>query len=470
MKKIDLNAYRHHLPSYGELRVQENRNRNITIINGKITKNDVTSKSGLCARVYDGGVMGFSAVIDANADENAVRKVLEKAKNNANYLKPYIGAGATLGSNGKQKSPFSFNPFTHSMDLSTKKPLLSTSEILTFLMTVDHYIKTSYPSIKSRTIRLIELDIEKSLINSPGSTLNSLWTRSHIYIELIQEKEGIPYSYYEVLGGMGDFEDHFTSPESLYPIVDKAYKRLMDKTEAVEAKAGMSDVIISSELTGILAHEAVGHTAEADNVLGGSFIGHMLGQQVASEKVSLVDFANTYNGELLPMPVFIDDEGTKAQDVVIIQNGILKGFMHNLDSAATLGMKPTGNARAFDFFDEPLIRMRNTAILPGNDAIEDMIASIENGYYIFSSSNGQADSTGEFMFGVHLGYEIKEGKLGRALKETTISGMAFDVLKSTTMLANDLKFFNNGYCGKKQMMPTADGGPTLKCRMNIGGN
>lgn len=192
--------------------------------------------------------------------------------------------------------------------------------------------------------------MEKDLINSPGSVLASLWTRSHIIIRMIKEKDGIPYSYYEIVGGAGDFEDHFESPEKLYPVVDRAYKRLIDKTEPVEAKAGMADVIIGSEITGILAHEAVGHTAEADNVLSGSFIRHLVGKEVANENITLVDFANTYNGQLLPMPVFIDDEGIKAEDAVIIEKGILKGFMHNMVSAHKLDARPTGNARAFDFF------------------------------------------------------------------------------------------------------------------------
>lgn len=460
MRKFDLTPYQHLLPGYAELRVQENRLRDITITDGKIIKNESSSKKGLSARVLSGGIMGFAA--SETISDAGIRKVLEQAKQNANYLSPFQ----------KQQAPknLQYRPFKHSIDLSTKKQVKTAGEVLEYLMAVDAYIQKTYPDLKSHTVRLTELDIEKDLINSPGSVLASLWSRSHIYIRMIKEKDGIPYSYYEIVGGMGDFEDHFEDVQQIYNIADTAYKRLIDKTEAVEAKAGMTDVIISSELTGILAHEAVGHTAEADNVLSGSFIGHMVGKQVASEKVSLIDFANSYNGELLPMPVFIDDEGMKAEDAVIIENGILKGFMHNMMSADKLGATPTGNARAFDFFDEPLIRMRNTAILPGNDKIEDMVSSIENGYYIMSSSNGQADSTGEFMFGVQLGYEIKNGKIGRALKETTISGMAFDVLKSTTMLADDLKFFNNGYCGKKQIMPTADGGPTLKCRMNIGGN
>lgn len=458
MKLFNLKDFTHSLPAYAELRAQENRSRNIVVTNGKISTNEVGSKKGLSARVLDAQSWGFAS--SEEISEASVLKLLKKASDNAHHLKAF--------KTGISK-PLQHRPFTHVMDLSTLKSRKSTAEIMSFLMTLDEYIAKTYPALKSRTLRLTELDMEKNLITSPGSELDSLWTRSHLYINLVLEKDGIPYAYYEVLGGMGDFEDHFTTPEALHPVVDKTYSRLVDKSEAVESTAGMTDVIIGSELTGILAHEAVGHTTEADNVLSGSFVGHLVGQQVANEKVSLVDFANTYNGTLLPMPLFIDDEGTQAEDAVVIEKGILKGFMHNLQSAETLGMRPTGNARAFDFFDEPIIRMRNTAILPGQDRIEDMISSIENGYYVLSSGNGQADSTGEFMFGVSLGYEIKNGKLGKAIKDTTISGLAFDVLKTTTMVGSDLKFFNNGYCGKKQIIPTADGGPTLKCRMNIGG-
>lgn len=459
MRNFDLTPYADLLPGYGELRVQENRNRNIAITNGKIITNEIGSKKGLSARVLSGATMGFAAT--ESICGAAVKKVIERAKKNADYLKPY---------SQHEYKEMQFKPYQHAMDLSTKKKVLTAAEIVGFLMEVDSYIGKTYPDLKSRTIRLTELDMEKDLINTPGSVLASLWSRSHIYLFMIKEKDGIPYSNYEILGGRGDFEDHFPNPEDCFAAADLCYRRLMDKTAAVEAKAGISDVIISSELTGILAHEAVGHTAEADIVLGGSFIRHLLGQKVANDKVTLVDFAHSYNGKLLPMPIFIDDEGTKAEDVVIIDKGILKSFMHNLHSAVTMDASPTGNARAFEFDDEPLIRMRNTAILPGNDTIADMIASIDHGYYIFSTSNGEADSTGEFMFAVKLGYEIKNGKLGKALKETTVSGIALDVLKDTTMIADDMMFYISGYCGKKQLMPTADGGPTIKCRMNIGGN
>lgn len=165
----------------------------------------------------------------------------------------------------------------------------------------------------------------------------------------------------------------------------------------------------------------------------------------------------------------MDDEGVKAEDAPLIKDGILAGYMHNRQSAQHFGHRPTGSARAWLFSDEPLIRMRNTAVHPGKDKIEDMIASVDDGYYLFKTGNGQADSTGEFMFGITMGYEIKKGKLGRAILDTTISGVAFDMLKSVDMVSDDLNWSSSGFCGKKQPMPVGMGGPALKCRVTIGG-
>ena len=169
------------------------------------------------------------------------------------------------------------------------------------------------------------------------------------------------------------------------------------------------------------------------------------------------------------MPVYVDAEGPTAPDAYIIDHGILKTYLHNKETAARFGVAPTGNARAYLFSDEPLIRMRNTAILPGTSKLEDMIASVDDGYYLIRPSNGQADSTSEFMFGVSLGYEIKGGKIGRAIRDTTISGVAFDLLKTVTMVSDEMKWLSAGMCGKKQPIPVGMGGPAIKCKVSIGG-
>ena len=143
--------------------------------------------------------------------------------------------------------------------------------------------------------------------------------------------------------------------------------------------------------------------------------------------------------------------------------------MNSRETAARYGMVPRGNARAWAFNDEPLIRMRNTCILPGASTLDEMIASVEDGYYLIESSNGQADLTGEFMFGVSLGYEIKNGKLGHALLDTTVSGVAFEMLKTVDMLSDHVSWSSSGFCGKKQPMPVGMGGPDMRCRITIGG-
>jgi TldD protein len=113
--------------------------------------------------------------------------------------------------------------------------------------------------------------------------------------------------------------------------------------------------------------------------------------------------------------------------------------------------------------------MRNTAVLPGKDKIADIIASVDDGYYLLSTNNGQADTTGEFMFGITMGYEIRHGKLGRAILDTTISGVAFDILKTVDRVSDSMNWSSAGYCGKKQPMPVSMGGPELRCKVMIGG-
>ncbi|HPB66534.1 MAG TPA: TldD/PmbA family protein, partial [Spirochaetales bacterium] len=244
---------------------------------------------------------------------------------------------------------------------------------------------------------------------------------------------------------------------------------LARKSKGVYARPGVHDVVLDSDLAGILAHEAVGHTVEADGVLGGSVAADAMGRRVASPLVTLVDFANTALGETCPVPIWVDDEGVEARDAVLIEEGVLRSYMHNKESAAHFGAEPTGNARAYGFYDEPLIRMRNTAILPGESKLQDMIASVDDGYYFLRSSNGQADSTSEFMFGLVMGFEIKGGKLGEAVRDTTISGVAFDMLKTVAAVSDDMSWSCGGMCGKKQSIPVGMGGPAVRCRVNVGG-
>ena len=458
MRTDSLQEFSSHFAEYTELRMQENHSLNIFMIDGNVIGNEKSTAGGISARVYKNGCWGFASHPDES--DASVMKVIESAKENATFLdarlndKPIVLPSA---------------PADIEKNFGTKKPRKSQREIIEFLNEIDGYIKAKCHRLSSRTMVMRCLDMEKNLYTSDHSRSYSLVPRAIMILSLTAEKDGTPYELHEAIGGRGQFEDVFENPTAVYPKVDQLYEDLLRKTDGVYANAGSRDCVLSSDIAGILAHEAIGHTTEADYVMSGSIAGENVGEMVATSLVTLIDFANEALDQICPVPVYIDDEGILAEDAVLIEHGVLKGFMHNRETAERFGAKPTGNARAYTFSDEPLIRMRNTGILPGKDRVDDMIASIDDGYYMIRSNSGQADATGEFMFGISLGYEIKNGKLGSAIRDTTISGVAFDMLKTVSMVSDDMSWSCAGMCGKKQVIPVGMGGPAMKCSVTIGG-
>ena len=444
---------------YSELRYQENRDTRLTLLNGQLVNNLTQSSRGVSARAFDAGYWGFSS--HSMATPAAAMKALDEAGRNARFLASRSAKSAHLAA-----APSTRFDRSHASDARALPP----GAWIDFLKALDAWIAATYPGLQSRSLTLASLDMEKQFANSDGTLLRSMVPRAHIAVALTAPSSHGPVQYREVRGGLGQLHDQISpDPASHHAWIDQVHSIACAKADGVLPRSGMHDVILDPDLAGILAHEAVGHTTEADIVLGGSVAGQCLGQRVGSELVSLVDFANTYDGVTCPQPVHVDDEGVTARDTVIIDRGVLQTFMHSRETAAHFGQIATGHARAFLFSDEPLIRMRNTAILPGTSKLAAMIESVDEGYYLTKPANGQADTTGEFMFGVSTGFEIRGGKLGRRLRETTISGVAFEMLKSVSMVSDDFSWESSGYCGKKQPMPVGMGGPALKCRVHVGG-
>ncbi len=441
-----------------ELRAQRNLNRRVVLLNGNLVSNVQTDRFGVSARVYENGVYGFSST--GEYSEETVKDVLKAASENAAFLAGHAGKGK-----GPHKAMPPARCFT-AYDLSN----VEQKTYIAFVQALDAYIAEKYPDLLSRTIVATADSMEKLLCVSNGADGHSVLPRSYIYIIMTAATpDGKPVELYKVLGGYGTFDRNFKDPKDCRAAIDALYDRVRQKAEGVYPEAGSKTVILGGILSGMLAHEAVGHTVEADLVLGGSVAGPNLHRRVGSDLVNLVDFAHTAFGKPVPLPVWVDDEGTEATDAVLIRDGILTGYMNSRETAERFGMVPAGNARAFLFSDEPLIRMRNTAVLPGTSKLEDMIASIDDGYYLTDTNNGQADTTGEFMFGVTFGYEIKNGRLARPLLDTTISGVAFEMLKTVDMISDEMVWASSGMCGKKQPMPVGMGGPAIKCRVTIGG-
>lgn len=460
MIKDILSGYKAALPAgvHTELRAQHNRQRAVAMYSGNLVSNAREDSSGVSARCYKNGVYGFASM--AELGDEAVKNVLRASVENADFFDRRLQKARPIlpaipGGN-----------YIMDVDLADPEQKL----YVELVKQVDDYIVNKCPGLVSRYVAANCQSFEKLLVTSDGMDAHTIIPRAHIVFQLTaMGSSGSPVELYSTFGGYGTIMDYLDKTDALYQRIDETYERVMQKRNGIYPEAGVKTVVMGSSMAGILAHEAVGHTVEADLVLGGSVAGPMLGKQVASEKVSLTDFAHTAFGAPTPQPVFVDDEGTPAEDAVIIKDGILVGYMNSRETAQRFGVKPCGNARAWSFSDEPLIRMRNTAILPGKDKLEDIIASVDDGYYLLDYNNGQADTTGEFMFGICSGYEIKNGKLGRPILDTTITGVAFEMLKTVDMVSDTVNWTSSGTCGKKQPMAVGMGGPALRCKVLIGG-
>ncbi|MBQ4452722.1 MAG: TldD/PmbA family protein [Clostridia bacterium] len=440
------------------LRGHENRTRRAVLLKGNLVQNSRSEAAGISARVNSKGTFGFASIAEYTPE--AAEKVIRAATENARFLSRHSGRNIALPTSAG----------TGTLALNGDITDAAQKDIIELCQTIDGYVAAKYPDLTSRTVVYSEDSQDRIVYTSDAFNGHLVTPRCYVYVMMSAEtKDGVPVEMFKAFGGYGSFYDNFSEPEKLYPGIDQLYRRLADKKEGVYAEAGYKTVVLGGMMGGMLAHEAVGHTVEADLVRGGSVAGPSLNKRVASDLVTMVDFAHTYNGKPAPLPVFLDDEGTKATDAVLIKDGILVGYMNDRESAAEFGMAAAGNARGWTFADEPIIRMRNTCILPGKSTVDELIASVDDGYYLIDSGNGQADLTGEFMFGVTCGYEIKNGKLGRALLDTTVSGVAFEMLKTVDMVSGEVEWTSSGFCGKKQPMAVGMGGPHMRCKIMIGG-
>jgi len=241
--------------------------------------------------------------------------------------------------------------------------------------------------------------------------------------------------------------------------------------EATEAPAGAMAVVLGPGWPGILLHEAIGHGLEGDfNRKGTSAFSGRLGERVASELCTIVD-DGTLTGRRGSLS--IDDEGTPTENTVLIENGILKGYMQDKLNARLMGVKATGNGRRESYAHLPMPRMTNTYMLPGDSDPGEIIASVDKGLYASNFGGGQVDITsGKFVFSASEAYLIENGKITRPVKGATLIGNGPDVLTRVSMVGNDLELDSGvGTCGKEgQSVPVGVGQPTIKIdSLTVGG-
>ncbi|MCB1808647.1 MAG: metalloprotease TldD, partial [Candidatus Competibacteraceae bacterium] len=273
-------------------------------------------------------------------------------------------------------------------------------------------------------------------------------------------------------GGGGRFDyDHFISGEHAQGYVQEAVRQALLKLEAQPAPAGTMTVVLGPGWPGVLLHEAIGHGLEGDfNRKGTSAFSDRIGQKVASELCTVVD-----DGTLPDRrgSLNIDDEGTPSQHTVLIENGILKGYMQDTLNARLMNTKATGNGRRQSYAHLPMPRMTNTFMLNGPHEPEEIIRSVKKGLYAVNFNGGQVDITnGKFVFAASEAYLIEDGKITAPVKGATLIGNGPDALTRVSMVGNDLQLDQGiGTCGKNgQGVPVGVGQPTLRIDgLTVGG-
>lgn len=263
-------------------------------------------------------------------------------------------------------------------------------------------------------------------------------------------------------GGRCDY-GMFFEKEAAFDYAKEAVRQALVNLEAGEAPAGNMTVVLGAGWPGILLHEAIGHGLEGDfNRKGTSAFSGRVGERVASELCTVVD-DGTLQGRRGSLS--IDDEGTTSQNTVLIENGILKGYMQDRLNARLMGVSSTGNGRRESYAHLPMPRMTNTYMLAGHHHPEEIIKSVKNGLYAKNFAGGQVDITsGKFVFSASEAYLIENGKITRPVKGATLIGNGPDVLTKVSMVGNDLELDSGvGTCGKDgQSVPVGVGQPTLK--------
>ena len=253
-------------------------------------------------------------------------------------------------------------------------------------------------------------------------------------------------------------------------LAEEVVKRIDERFEARRPKGGQMPVVMGAGASGILLHEAMGHSFEADfNRKGQSIFSDKLGQKICSENISIVDDGtvsfNRGSGNY-------DDEGVPAQKTFMVKDGVLTSFLHDRISAAWYGVEPTGNGRRESFRYNPIPRMRATYMESGNASPESIISSVRNGIYVDEFSNGQVKiGEGDFTFFVKSGFLIENGRLTTPVKDINIIGNGPQALADIVAVGNDLKIDNGTWtCGKEQSVPVTCGIPTvLVSNLTVGG-
>lgn len=444
-----------HQVDYADLYFQYSRSESWGLEEGQVKSGNFNIDQGVGVRAISGEKTAFAYSDDINLP------ALQEAANATRAIAA-LGAEQTGKSIITRKTPALYLP---------QDPIasLSADAKVKLLERLEGYAKQLDPRI-SQVMASIAGEYEVIMVaRSDGLLAADVRPLVRISVQVIAEQNGRREQGSS--GGGGRFDYSYFTDEVLQDYAQKAVHQALVNLEARPAPAGSMTVVLGAGWPGILLHEAIGHGLEGDfNRKGSSAFSGMIGQQVAAKGITIVDDGTIADrrGSLT-----LDDEGNPTNRTVLIEDGILRGYIQDSLNARLMGMPLTGNARRESYAHIPMPRMTNTYMMNGDKDPQEIIKSVKKGLYAANFGGGQVDITsGKFVFSAAEAYMIEDGKITYPVKGATLIGNGPDVLTRVSMIGNDMALDSGvGTCGKEgQSVPVGVGQPTLKIDgLTVGG-
>jgi TldD protein len=442
---------------YADLYFQYSRYESWSLEEGRVKSGSYNIEQGVGVRAVNGDKSGF-----AYSDEIVLPALLEAAD-----------AARTIAQHGDRAAvPVRWRGESGRRLYVPTDPLASLKDDakVRLLERVEAEARALDPRVKQVMASLAAVHETVLVARSDGVLAGDVRPLVRLSVNVIVEQSGRREQ--GTAGGGGRFAyQYFESDDRAQSYAREAVRQALVNLESVEAPAGSMPVVLGPGWPGILLHEAVGHGLEGDfNRKGTSAFAGRVGERVASPLCTVVDDGTIADrrGSLN-----IDDEGTPTQKTVLIENGVLQGYLQDTLNARLMGVAPTGNGRRESYAHLPMPRMTNTYMLAGKHDPGEIIASVDKGLYAVNFGGGSVDITsGKFVFSANEAYLIENGKVTRPVRGATLIGNGPDVLTRVTMVGNDLKLDPGvGTCGKEgQSVPVGVGQPTLKIEaLTVGG-
>jgi len=438
----------------GELYLQYIASESFGFDDGRLKTADFNTQAGFGLRGVSGETTAF-----AHANEISERAI-RRAAETMSLLDPAVGIKAAPPARTNRHlygdaDPLSLVPFAKKVELC---------------QTIDAMARARDPRVAQVSVGLSGSWSVVEIVRPDGFVALDVRPLVRLNVSIVVEQNGRRESGFFGLGGRYLY-DRLFDPATGARAVDEALAQALVNLEAVAAPAGEMTVVCGPGWPGVLLHEAVGHGLEGDfNRKGSSAFSGRIGERVAAPGVTVIDDGSM--GERRGS-LSIDDEGTPTQANVLIEDGILKGYMQDRLNARLMGVPATGNGRRESFAHAPMPRMTNTFMLGGQDDPDEILGRVKNGIYAKSFGGGQVDITsGKFVFSCTEAYRIENGKLGAPIKGATLIGDGPSVLTRVSAIGNDMALDEGvGICGKGgQSVPAGVGQPTLLIdRLTVGG-